>query len=125
MYLYSLHFAVVYLLLFFVVFFFVFFFSSRRRHTRCALVTGVQTCALPICRRDVPTLSRRVSRVSCRRSNNAISRECPRSSPRGEPPIQGSLCVCSIWLWRWGAGNAGRCRAGMDCQGTGASRVQV
>src|SRR3546814_1132553 len=27
---------------------FVFFFSSRRRHTRCALVTGVQTCALPI-----------------------------------------------------------------------------
>src|SRR3546814_9120885 len=29
-----------------VIFFFV---SSRRRHTRCALVTGVQTCALPIC----------------------------------------------------------------------------
>src|SRR3546814_5556516 len=28
--------------------FFRFFFSSRRRHTRCALVTGVQTCALPI-----------------------------------------------------------------------------
>src|SRR3546814_1575311 len=28
---------------------YVFFFSSRRRHTRCALVTGVQTCALPIC----------------------------------------------------------------------------
>src|SRR3546814_3995577 len=28
----------------------VLFFSSRRRHTRCALVTGVQTCALPISR---------------------------------------------------------------------------
>src|SRR3546814_1694096 len=27
------------------------FFSSRRRHTRCALVTGVQTCALPISHR--------------------------------------------------------------------------
>src|SRR3546814_6531992 len=27
---------------------FFFVFSSRRRHTRCALVTGVQTCALPI-----------------------------------------------------------------------------
>src|SRR3546814_9032230 len=27
---------------------FVFFFASRGRHTRCALVTGVQTCALPI-----------------------------------------------------------------------------
>src|SRR3546814_3411614 len=26
----------------------MFFFSSRRRHTRCAVVTGVQTCALPI-----------------------------------------------------------------------------
>src|SRR3546814_12807745 len=30
----------------------LFFFSSRRRHTRCALVTGVQTCALPISRTD-------------------------------------------------------------------------
>src|SRR3546814_2380426 len=38
-------------------FFFAFFFvSSRRRHTRCALVTGVQTCALPI-------LTRRVARA--------------------------------------------------------------
>src|SRR3546814_3419368 len=27
----------------------LFFFSIRIRHTRCALVTGVQTCALPIC----------------------------------------------------------------------------
>src|SRR3546814_10249945 len=33
---------------FFVFFVSFFFFSSRRRHTRCALVTGVQTCALPI-----------------------------------------------------------------------------
>src|SRR3546814_6610139 len=32
----------------FIVCFCLFFFSSRRRHTRCALVTGVQTCALPI-----------------------------------------------------------------------------
>src|SRR3546814_4307529 len=29
---------------------FLYFFSSRRRHTRCALGTGVQTCALPIWR---------------------------------------------------------------------------
>src|SRR3546814_5922187 len=36
--------SVVYWLLVFILF----FFSSRRRHTRCALVTGVQTCALPI-----------------------------------------------------------------------------
>src|SRR3546814_904125 len=32
-----------------------FFFSSRRRHTRCALVTGVQTCALPICTARIDT----------------------------------------------------------------------
>src|SRR3546814_1735259 len=31
-----------------VILIFISFFSSRRRHTRCALVTGVQTCALPI-----------------------------------------------------------------------------
>src|SRR3546814_9184392 len=62
----------------------IFFFSSRRRHTRCALVTGVQTCALPIFARMegqltatlqmddgdqadaaklLPTLSRKVGRV--------------------------------------------------------------
>src|SRR3546814_3946114 len=34
----------------------VFFFSSRRRHTRCALVTGVQTCALPILGHQVAIL---------------------------------------------------------------------
>src|SRR3546814_1193236 len=33
---------------YFIVMCMFFFFSSRRRHTRCALVTGVQTCALPI-----------------------------------------------------------------------------
>src|SRR3546814_9675171 len=46
----------------------MFFFSSRRRHTRCALVTGVQTCALPIFRErgigivvpDNPKISHRV-----------------------------------------------------------------
>src|SRR3546814_360370 len=42
--------------IFFTYFFLCFFFSSRRRHTSCALVTGVQTCALPIC-----TWARRVS----------------------------------------------------------------
>src|SRR3546814_8464423 len=38
--------CVVYISVF--LFFTFFFFSSRRRHTSCALVTGVQTCALPI-----------------------------------------------------------------------------
>src|SRR3546814_10221671 len=34
----------------------IFFFSSRRRHTRCALVTGVQTCALPISGSDATSI---------------------------------------------------------------------
>src|SRR3546814_3762021 len=42
---------------------YVFVFSSRRRHTRCALVTGVQTCALPICDRQRVPLSARVGSV--------------------------------------------------------------
>src|SRR3546814_9972471 len=37
---------------------FFFFFSSRRRHTRCALVTGVQTCALPISNLGVAIVKR-------------------------------------------------------------------
>src|SRR3546814_3665894 len=37
----------------------MFFFSSRRRHTRCALVTGVQTCALPILESALETRSER------------------------------------------------------------------
>src|SRR3546814_10842527 len=46
----------------------VFFFSSRRRHTRCALVTGVQTCALPIlsiASSSAPTASRASIAISC------------------------------------------------------------
>src|SRR3546814_9678088 len=47
----------------------VFFFSSGRRHTRCALVTGVQTCALPICIEDaiLARLRKRHRRVSVER----------------------------------------------------------
>src|SRR3546814_8256259 len=60
---------------------FFFFFSSRRRHTRCALVTGVQTCALPICRR--------LGGLGCRLASRR--RRSGRSS-RGT--VQGIRCVC-------------------------------
>src|SRR3546814_21027104 len=43
------------------MYFAVVFFSSRRRHTSCALVTGVQTCALPISPKE-PTHRRAVAR---------------------------------------------------------------
>src|SRR3546814_10369166 len=52
---------------------FVFFFASRRRHTRCALVTGVQTCALPILiARDDSQL---IPRASCRAATAARDAE--------------------------------------------------
>src|SRR3546814_15956323 len=44
----------------------MFVFSSRRRHTRCALVTGVQTCALPICLDRVEQNLRRLGLMSAR-----------------------------------------------------------
>src|SRR3546814_10595313 len=57
----------VYYWLYMFMFMFFFFFSSRRRHTRCALVTGVQTCALPISTRlwsTRPARSRKDDRPS-------------------------------------------------------------
>src|SRR3546814_7521981 len=47
-----------------VICFVVFFFSIRRRHTRCALVTGVQTCALPISSRYFVPFYRRMNEIS-------------------------------------------------------------
>src|SRR3546814_4771150 len=55
-----------------------FFFSSRRRHTRCALVTGVQTCALPICSSD--TLSMAVRKRKRRSSRETPSKKSLRSA---------------------------------------------
>src|SRR3546814_8394542 len=61
-----------------------FFFSSRRRHTRCALVTGVQTCALPICRfQDVLVLGGdhripfdQLRRRAVRSEERRVGKEC-------------------------------------------------
>src|SRR3546814_19595502 len=63
--------------------FLYFFFSSRRRHTRCALVTGVQTCALPICHAATGTAATRLrlrprlraARPSRRRPQQGLSPE--------------------------------------------------
>src|SRR3546814_9766760 len=69
-----------------------FFCSSRRRHTRCALVTGVQTCALPIC---------------CQVHQSGIAASCltrllgpARSTPRSEERRVGKECV-STCRSRW------------------------
>src|SRR3546814_3332843 len=63
-----------------------FFFSSRRRHTRCALVTGVQTCALPICPKGDA-----VAIFAIRRQNHPFLpnfwRQC------GDKSLRGELCL--------------------------------
>src|SRR3546814_10037686 len=51
---------------------FCFFFSSRRRHTRCALVTGVQTCALPIFRLGVIQAVLSALHSSCRARSRTL-----------------------------------------------------
>src|SRR3546814_7141485 len=68
--------------------FLYFFFSSRRLHTRCALVTGVQTCALPI---------------YARRLNLGVS--CPHL-PEGTSIVKSYLAALSITLALAACGNA-------------------
>src|SRR3546814_16181626 len=65
-----------------------FFFSSRRRHTRCALVTGVQTCALPILiygqvriiyhdlGKNLPVPTRGLDAVLSRSEERRVGKEC-------------------------------------------------
>src|SRR3546814_6667651 len=58
-----------------------FFFASRRRHTRCALVTGVQTCALPISRPRA-TRSAATNSTPCWRWPKPAARSCSTPSAR-------------------------------------------
>src|SRR3546814_4833413 len=86
---------------------FCFFFSSRRRHTRCALVTGVQTCALPICR---PQGTHQKTRSDRQRGGfvikvaymciNPVYRHCEERSDRSEERRVGQECV-STCRSRW------------------------
>src|SRR3546814_5535128 len=77
----------------------VFFFSSRRRHTRCALVTGVQTCALPISQDRAAALQRQL----CGADPQAVrlrSREYQAPHPdarrNGRKESKQSLCICRL-----------------------------
>src|SRR3546814_17885957 len=83
----------------------LFFFSGSRRHTRCALVTGVQTCALPILF-DIatPTGSRyrtAASSASTRRASPSGTRTTASPAPdRSEERRVGKECV-STCRYRW------------------------
>src|SRR3546814_2558954 len=74
----------------------VFFFSSRRRHTRCALVTGVQTCALPISSR----LESRSSASVLRLVGGGVAEAKRCASIRSEERRVGKECV-STCRSRW------------------------
>src|SRR3546814_2923986 len=91
------HYSEAYL---FLCMFFFFFFSSRRRHTRCALVTGVQTCALPICH----SARGRPAGLRCRSPRGASGTSwCtagPRKERRSEERRVGKECV-STCRSRW------------------------
>src|SRR3546814_8624019 len=84
---------------------FCFFFSSRRRHTRCALVTGVQTCALPIFPAPYP----RTRCAACsRRSRRGFRRAC-----RGGSEFDAFRRIRS---------RSEECRVGKECVSTCRSR---
>src|SRR3546814_14888248 len=85
-----------------------FVFSSRRRQTRCALVTGVQTCALPISRQSLrhaperaqSPLAMRVAELGGARGDDDVCRE--RKLQRSEERRVGKECVStcrSRWSW--------------------------
>src|SRR3546814_3155211 len=91
-----------------------FFFSSRRRHTRCALVTGVQTCALPISDKLEAENTRLVAELAKARQANEVlgklaeflellsnnSGNDTKQTPRSEERRVGKECV-STCRSRW------------------------
>src|SRR3546814_2342955 len=88
----------------------MFFFSSRRRHTRCALVTGVQTCALPISSLsrlqmkatradDLQSLSRKASRMTrCSAWRRSATWRLTSPTPTPVATITSSRRTCDQFL---------------------------
>src|SRR3546814_7618156 len=79
---------------------FDFFFSSRRRHTRCALVTGVQTCALPISRVSLRSRATRLEMKLGRFMTTVVRALCDQRAGRSEERRVGKECV-STCRSRW------------------------
>src|SRR3546814_1915591 len=72
-----------------------FFFSSRRRHTRCALVTGVQTCALPILNEAGFQKRKKAARSGRLAERGFYSRPVRRSSLELPPAAQAGVAQCA------------------------------
>src|SRR3546814_7896151 len=88
-----------------------FFFSSRRRHTRCALVTGVQTCALPIYARAIE--------IEIEQGGAALIRI--RDDGKGVAPEQLALALTRHATSKIGSRSEER-RVGKECVSTCRSR---
>src|SRR3546814_16314250 len=94
-----------------------FFFSSRRRHTRCALVTGVQTCALPIY-----NLPRKALRAQPRASHEQVQHPGRRivrliGQAEGSPMNGDSVACLQPFKYR-----SEERRVGKECVSTCSSR---
>src|SRR3546814_2098228 len=87
--------------------YYFFFFSSRRRHTRCALVTGVQTCALPIWQSGMKPSDVRISFVAPTEAVAAFA--------------SGDLDALAIWVPYLATRSEER-RVGKECVSTCRSR---
>src|SRR3546814_3468642 len=71
------------------------FFSSRRRHTRCALVTGVQTCARPISARR-PAHNKDIARSPNRTPTRGVAMTHARAMLETHPSPAGTLSTDTL-----------------------------
>src|SRR3546814_6609515 len=99
----------------------VFFFSSRRRHTRCALVTGVQTCALPISA-FLAGLQHPLTGFDHMAAMLMVGLWAGIALPRhiGAPPL--AFIACMLAGFGWAAARSEERRVGKECVSTCRSR---
>src|SRR3546814_8453564 len=94
-----------------------FFFSSRRRHTRCALVTGVQTCALPICSDPpIPKITHHGTHA------HGQSVEYPRRVPISKSPSPSPPEITTVIMATININRSEERRVGKECVSTCRSR---
>src|SRR3546814_16897361 len=93
-------------------------FSSRRRHTRCALVTGVQTCALPILFANQPDAMRRWGKTVA--FGHLFERDATPLPGADRSGILDIRCPAEVLQHYWGRSEERR--VGKECVSTCRSR---
>src|SRR3546814_5759515 len=100
----------------------LFFFSSRRRHTRCALVTGVQTCALPILLNGYDVVLNSQDAATLEKSLGILKPGGRVVSISGPPDPAFAKAIGANWLVRQVIGRSEERRVGKECVSTCRSR---